>query len=167
MTAIANSQETRPGNPLDLLEELVSANNWNFDRASDVELAVQVSGQWADYHIWSVWHENLRAMYFACHFDCRIPEAKRREVLDLVTMFNEGLWLGHFDYGAKDGAVMFRHTVPLRGTPGASVEQLEDLMDTAVLECERFYPALQLVVWGGQKSAEAMAVATMEPLGTA
>jgi hypothetical protein len=167
MTMIANSHETRPGNPLDILEELVSANNWTFDRASDVELAVQVTGQWADYHIWSVWHEDLRAMYFACHFDCRIPEAKRADVLELLALFNESLWLGHFDYCRKDGAVLFRHTVPLRGTQGASVEQLEDLMDTAVTECERFYPALQLVVWGGQCSSQAMAVATMEPQGTA
>ena len=28
-------------------------------------------------------------------------------------------------------------------------EQLEDLMDTAILECERFYPALQMVLWAG------------------
>jgi hypothetical protein len=167
MTVIANSQETRPGNPLDLLEELVNANNWAADRPSDVELAFQVSGQWADYNVWSVWHEHLRAIYFACHFDCRVPEAKRPPVQDLIALFNEGMWLGHFDFSQKENAVLFRHTVPLRGTPGASVEQLEDLVDTAVTECERFYPALQLVVWGGQCSAQAMAVASMEPVGRA
>jgi hypothetical protein len=167
MTVMADSTESRPGNPLDLLEELVSANNWTFDRASDVELAVQIAGKWADYHIWSVWHADLRAMYFACHFDCRVPDGKRAEVLDLMAMFNENMWLGHFDYSHQEGGVLFRHTVPLRGTQGASVEQLEDLMDTAVTECERFYPALQLVVWAGQPSSQAMAVATLEPQGTA
>ena len=37
----------------------------------------------------------------------------------------------------------------------------------AVTECERFYPALQLVVWGGQSSAEALAAAMMETVGEA
>ena len=167
MIAIAGSGETSPTNPLDLLEELVSANNWTFERASEAELAVQITGTWADYHIWTVWHEELRAMYFACHFDCRVPAAKRSDVLDLLALFNENLWLGHFDYSHGEGRVLFRHTVPLRGTQGASVEQLEDLMDTAVAECERFYPALQLVVWADQPGSHAMAVATLEPQGTA
>ena len=38
-------------NPLDLLEELVSANEWAHDRSSEQELVVQVTGQWCDYHL--------------------------------------------------------------------------------------------------------------------
>lgn len=167
MTAVYDPGENSPGNPLDLLEELVTANDWLCDRASEVELAIQVSGRWADYHIWSVWHENLQAIYFACHFDSRVPEAKRGPVSELVNLCNETLWLGHFDYSAKQGSVLYRHTVPLRGTSGASVEQLEDLVDTAVTECERFFPALQMVLWGGQQSSDALAAALMETVGEA
>jgi hypothetical protein len=167
MISLADAADTHPGNPIDLLEELVAANDWAFDRPSDVEMAIQVQGNWVDYHLWSVWDEDVKAMFFACHFDFRVPQTKRREVQDLVARFNEKLWLGHFDHGSDDGAVLFRHTVPLRGTSGVSVEQLEDLVDTAVSECERFYPALQLVVWGGQSSADAIAAAMMETAGTA
>ncbi len=167
MPAVFDTERMHPGNPLDLLEELVSANDWAFDRASDVELAIHVTGRWADYHIWSVWHEDLQAMYFACHVDTRVPEAKRSAVRELVNLCNETLWLGHFDYSQKDGAVLFRHTVPLRGTTGASVEQLEDLIDTAVTECERLFPALQMVVWGGQTSSDAIAAALMDTVGEA
>lgn len=167
MISLANLDEARPGNPIDLLEELVSANDWVFDRPSEVELAIQVQGHWVDYQLWSVWDEATKAMYFACHFDFRVPSGKRREAQELVALFNEKLWLGHFDYTADDGSVLFRHTIPLRGTQGISVEQLEDLVDAAVSECERFYPALQLVVWGGQPSAEALAAAMMETLGEA
>jgi hypothetical protein len=62
---------------------------------------------------------------------------------------------------------MFRHTIPLRGMPGASIEQLEDVVDTALTECERFYPALQLVVWGGRSVSEAIAAAHMDTIGEA
>ena len=63
--------------------------------------------------------------------------------------------------------VLYRHTVLLRGLRGASVEQLEDLVDAAVNECERFYPALQMVVWGGRSVDEALSAALMETVGEA
>ena len=37
-------------------------------------------------------------------------------------------------------------------SPGASAEQIEDLVEIALSECERFYPAFQLVVWGGKNA---------------
>ena len=40
-------------------------------------------------------------------------------------------------------------------------------MDTAAIECERFYPALQLVVWGGRSVADAIATAVMDTHGEA
>lgn len=167
MTILAGNFDDHPGNPLDILEELVTANDWSFSRDSDFELAIQVRGQWVDYHILSIWHEELSAIYFACHFDARVPSDKRRQAQELIALFNEKLWLGHFDYAADDGALYFRHTVPLRGTRGASVEQLEDLVDTAVMECDRFYPALQRVIWGGQSGPEAVAAAMMDTVGEA
>ena len=39
---------TTQQNPLDLLEEIVGANDWAFDRASVDELAVEISGRWCD-----------------------------------------------------------------------------------------------------------------------
>ena len=36
-------------NPLDLLEEIVGAYDWTFERASDDELTVGYPGQWCDY----------------------------------------------------------------------------------------------------------------------
>jgi len=55
----------------------------------------------------------------------------------------------------------------LRGAPGASAEQIEDLVDIALTECERFYPAFQFVVWGGKSAEEAIAQAMIDPIGEA
>src|SRR4029077_6224625 len=49
----------------------------------------------------------------------------------------------------------------------ASAEQVEDLVDIAVSECERFYPAFQLVIWGGKSPDDAMTAAIIEPIGEA
>ena len=56
---------------------------------------------------------------------------------------------------------LFRHSVLLRGTPSASVESLEDMVDIAMTECERFYPAFQFVLWGGKTPTDALANAAM------
>ena len=154
-------------NPLDLLEELVSANDWPFDRSSDCELIAEVSGHWCDYHLCFVWQEEVAAILFSCHFDSKVPAAFRPAILELLAAINETLWLGHFELAGEEGVPIFRHTTPLRGLVGASVEQLEDLVDTAVTESERFYPALQMVVWGGRPVTEALQASLMEPVGEA
>lgn len=155
------------GNPLDLLEELVSANEWAFDRPSDCELVVEVEGRWCGYYLLCVWRERLGAISLSCHFDQKTPGKAWPAIYQLLGRVNETLWLGHFDLTSDDGMVMFRHTVLLRGVRGVAVEQLEDLIDTAVGECERFYPALQMVVWGGRPIEEALSAALMETVGEA
>src|SRR3546814_3142863 len=63
--------------------------------------------------------------------------------------------------------ILFRHTIPLRGLPSASVEQLEDLVEATLVECDRIYPALQMVVWGGTPVREALETAMLETVGEA
>lgn len=160
-------EQRHPNNPIDILEELVLANDWPFTRSSDSELAVEVSGRWCCYQLCFLWDEMSQSVHFSSYLDTRVPPPQRPRVHELIGAVNERLWIGHFELGADEGAPIFRHTLPLRGTFGASAEQLEDLMDTAAIECERFYPALQLVVWGGQSVPDAIASAVMDTLGEA
>ena len=154
-------------NPIDLLEELVRANDWTFERPSDSELMVEVEGRWCGYYLLFIWRGDVGAICFSCHFDQKTPTHSWPSVYQLIGRVNEALWLGHFDLTSDEGLVLFRHTVLLRGLRGASVEQLEDLVDGAVGECERFYPALQMVVWGGRPVDEALSAVLMETVGEA
>ena len=82
-------------------------------------------------------------------------------------MVNERLWLGHFGLWTEEGVPMFRHAVLLRGLGGASMEQIEDLVDIALSECERFYPAFQFVIWGGKSAPDAISAALLDTVGEA
>jgi hypothetical protein len=164
--ALEETREPSP-NPLDIVEEIVAANQWPFDRASEEELVVEISGKWCDYRLYFMWRDDVSALHFTCAFDARVPAPRRRDVHDLLAMVNEKLWLGHFEVSFDEGMPMFRHTVPLRGLTGASVEQLEDLVDSAFTECERFFPAFQFVIWGGKSASEALAAALFETVGEA
>jgi len=154
-------------NPLDVVEQVVSANDWAFDRRSEDEMAVEVPGKWCDYSLYFAWRQDASALHFTCAFDMRVQQAKRRETNDLLAQVNEKLWLGHFGLWADQGVPMFRHAILLRGNGSASSEQIEDLVDIALSECERFYPAFQFVIWGGKSVDEAIAAALLDTVGEA
>ncbi len=93
--------------------------------------------------------------------------ARRGALYELLALANEKLWIGHFGMDSDDGMPLFRHSVLLRGAPGASAESLEDMVDIAITECERFFPAFQFVLWGGKPPAEALQAAMLECVGEA
>jgi hypothetical protein len=99
--------------------------------------------------------------------DLEVPKKSQPGVFELLAVINAKLWLGHFDLCTESGFPMFRHAALLRGTPGASIEQLEDLVEIAVNECERFYPAFQLVIGSDVAAEAAIAAAIIEPIGEA
>ncbi len=154
-------------NPLDIVEEIVGGYDWSFERFSDEELLAGCSGQWCDYSLHFSWRDDLSAMHLASTIDLRFPAARRGSVYELLAVINSKLWLGHFDLAADASLPVFRHAVLFRGSRGATVEQLEDLVDIAVAECERFYPAFQYVAWAGKDPDEAVAAALIETVGEA
>src|SRR5437899_4999671 len=90
------------GNPIDLVEEIVVANDWAHDRASEEELIVEISGRWCDYRMYFLWQEELSALHFSCGFDMKVPKRRRGPLYELLALANERLWLGHFDLAGGD-----------------------------------------------------------------
>lgn len=155
-------------NPLDLAEELIEGRNWLVDRPAEEELIAEVEGSWCNMRIWFAWQPDLDALMFTCAYDTKIATHARPKIHPLLAAINERLWLGHFDVGAEDGVVMFRHGLLLRGNKqGVPVEQIEDLIDIAISECNRFYPAFQSVLWGGASIEHALTTALLDTVGEA
>lgn len=160
-------EQTSSSNPLDILEEIVTANEWLFDRTGDDELIVELAGRWCHYRMFFVWQREIGALQFTCQFDMKVPDAKRGDVNDLLALLNNRMWLGHFDLELQQNTPLFRYTVLARGGRMPGVEMLEDLVEIALTECERFYPAFQFVIWGGKRAGEAMAASMIEVAGQA
>src|SRR6185437_13341303 len=159
------SAESAAANPLDLVEQFVAANEWPFDRRNEEEIAVEVPGKWCDYSLYFAWREDVGAMHFTCAFDMKIQAQRRTQVHELLAVLNERLWLGHFGLWSEEGVPMFRHAVLLRGLNSVGIEQIEDLVDVALSECERFYPAFQFVIWGGKSADEAISASLLDTVG--
>src|SRR3954467_530590 len=157
----------RDSNPVDVVERLASLHDWSFDRAGDDEIAISVRGRWTDYHVSFTWMDDIEALHLACAFDLKVPEPRRSEVLALIALINEQLWVGHFDMWTKDGIVMFRHALLLAGGGEVAGRQCEALLDAALDTSERYFQAFQFVVWAGKSARESLDAAMFETAGEA
>jgi len=166
MAHIAFAEEPRI-NPLDVVEGLAAVNDWSFERVSDDEITILVTGKWTDYQVSYTWMDDIEALHLACAFDLRVPERRRAEAQALISLINERLWIGHFDLWTGEGMLMFRHALVLPGGAQASNRQCEALLATALDACERYFSAFQFVVWAGKNAREALDAAMFETSGEA
>ncbi|MEO5373001.1 MAG: YbjN domain-containing protein [Alphaproteobacteria bacterium] len=167
MRASAVRVEQAAVNPLDMVEEIVHAHDWAFDRRSDEEMAVEVPGHWSTYSLYFAWSEELRALHLSSAMDIRVPDRRRAAMYEVLAMINERLWLGHFALWDDESMPMFRHSVLVRGGSPLSQDHVEDLVDVAMNECERYYPVFQFVIWGGKSAREALTSAMLDTVGEA
>ena len=157
----------RSEHPLDVVERLASINDWTFDRVEDDEMSISVAGAWTEYHIAFTWIEDMEAVHVACAFDLKVPERRRAELLQLVSLLNEQLWVGHFDLWSAQNVVMFRHALLLSGGAEPTRSQYESMLRTAIDACERHYQAFQFVLWAGKSAREALDSVLFETEGEA
>ena len=68
--------ENEDDSPLDIIEHLVVANDWVFERPNNQEIAIQVPGRWCDYNIYFAWNSSASAMHFSLAVDNRVPRKR-------------------------------------------------------------------------------------------
>ena len=154
-------------NPIDAVEEVVLSHEWSFDRQGEHEMAVQVAGQWCDMHMWFAWRAETRSLFYTCALDMRVPDNRRGAVYPLLAKINERLWLGHFELWSEEGWPTFRHTLVAGPDAAIPTAVVEEMVDSARGECDRFYPAFQFVIWGGKSADGAIEAALIDAAGEA
>jgi hypothetical protein len=163
-----DEEDGRAGNaPIDMLEAYFGAHGWSCDRMGDDEVAATVQGSWAQYELRGIWRGEDRVLQFLALPDVRVPAEKRGAVYEALGLINEQLWLGHFELWAASGIALYRNAMLIDGDAGLALEQAETLIETAIEECDRFYPVFQFVLWGDKSPADAIAAAMIETHGEA
>lgn len=161
-------------NPLDSIEEVMLNNDWTFDRRDNDQMSVTVTGKSGSYNMAFVWQEEYSAMQFCCAPDVTIHPTKMDEAAQILNKINSTLWLGHFDVRAEKlsstdktaGVPCFRHTSLFRGMNETSgVEHIEDLIDIALSECERYAMTFDLLSKTGANKNTEMSLAMMDVAG--
>ena len=153
--------------PIDIVEHLAEHHDWDFDRIGDDQIAMAVEAQWRTYSItlaWSGYDETLRLV---CTFEMDPPEEKLMQLYELLNSINDQCWAGSFTYWREQKMMVYRYGLILSGGHVAGPDQIDTMINAAVMSAERYYPAVQLVVWGDQTAKQAMQVAIAEAYGRA
>jgi hypothetical protein len=160
--------EREPTAPIEMLESYFAAHGWTHER-DDEEIVARVKGSWAEYELRAIWREEDGVLQFLAFPDVRVTEERRPAIYETLGLVNEQLWIGHFELWSSSGILLFRNAVMIDGDhePSLTLEGAELLIESAIDECERFYPVFQFVLWGGKTPREAIAAALIETRGEA
>ena len=155
-------------NPLDSVEEILTAHNWVFNRMNDDELMVRVTGKNCDYRLFFIWQEDMNALQFCCQYDLLIKDSNITSAARALMHINENLWMGHFDVPKDTNIPSFRHTCLLRGLNGSSgIEHIEDLVDISLAQCERYYSTFHFLAHTMLADDQVLSLALMDTSGEA
>ncbi len=153
--------------PIDIVETLAEHHAWDFDRVGDDQIAMAIEAQWRTYSItlaWSPYDETLRLI---CSFEMDPPKDRLPALFETLNAANDKCWAGGFTLWAEQELMVYKYGLVLTGGEVAGAAQINHLVDVAVSNCERFYPAFQLVCWGDETPEAAMRVAIEQAFGTA
>lgn len=153
--------------PLDVVERVLVAENLEFDRTDDGDLAFALTGDWKDFELWFAWRPEADCLQLCLSMDMKAGTALRSSAHALINLINQRVWLGHFEVWAEDGEVVFRHALSLPDGERPSMAQTASMIDAAMEAADRFYPAFDFLMNGEKTPEEAMAACMFETMGHA
>lgn len=153
--------------PCDLLEEIFESNSWPFERYGENEITIDVSGDWCNYRLYFYWNDTRECFFTSARISLKLPEGDLRQYAYLLQLLNAQMNMGHVDISPIDGCPTWRLTVPVRGMGTITREMIEDIIDSALDECDKTYPAFQLYLFGKHSPEEAVNSVMFETTGMA
>ena len=149
-------------NPIDVFIRLATAEHYDFERVDLNELHMSIPGLWCDHDVSVTWNMGTEQVQIFLLFDGRTPGGRSDDICRLLSLINERLVAGHFDYWDKNQAMVYRNSTSLRGGANLRMEQAMDLLALAMDAAERGYPACQYVIWAGKSPEDALTSALVD-----
>lgn len=153
--------------PIEMLAALFKARGWPSEVTPHGEVTSEVQGSWTKYQLRAIWRAEDNVLQLMCFPDIRLSEPKRATTYELLSLINEQMWVGHFDIWSSGDVLLYRHGAMLGPNGMLSLDQAQSVVETAIDECDRFYPAFQFVMWGDKTPHDALVSAMVDAAGEA
>ena len=147
--------DTSLAHPIDLVTRFVARHDWLVRQQDRDAIIAEIPGRWSDYQLAVSWQDGEETMQVVCRIDVRAEQAQVGEIALLAALLNQQLYIGHLALDMSTCELELRHTLALRGAGGATPEQVEDVVDIMLGECEQVYPAIYQVVTGALNAGDA------------
>ena len=149
-------------NPLDVFLRICIAEGYDHERVDINELHISLPGLWCEHDVSLTWNAATEQMQVFLLFEGRMPGGRSDDICRLMSLLNESLAAGHFDYWDKNRSLVYRDSASLRGGAKLGTEQGLDMLAHALDAAERGYPACQYVIWAGKSPEDAMTSALVD-----
>ena len=166
MTFSVTLQEEPAANPLDLVEQFVTANDWPFDRRSDDEMAVEVPGTMV--RLQPLLRLARRYWRIALHLRLRHegPDHQEGSRPRTCSPWSTNVFgLAISACGTKKACRCSAMPRCCAAPGGASMEQIEDLVDIAAQRMRALLSGLSVRHLGRQVGPDAMSAALLDTVG--
>lgn len=131
-------------NPLDMVEDALICQDWDYTRVDETCLRVETFGAKAHYTLTFNWDDKTGALAMRCRPDMTICKSRLGDAALAINRINNGLWFGHFEIDSATNAPVFRHIALYRGFVESGYEHMEEIIILALNECERHAHLLSL-----------------------
>lgn len=143
-------------NPLDVFERIAIADHYDYERLDVFEVNISLPGRWGYYDLSLRWNAAEEQIQIFLVLESRSPWGRSDNICRLMSLLNERMRAGHFDYWERNSSMVYRHSVSLRGGAKLGIEQAMDIISMAVEAAECGFPASQYVIWAGKTPEDAI-----------
>ncbi|MDI9313825.1 MAG: YbjN domain-containing protein [Hydrotalea sp.] len=162
-----SNKDSGKQDPIGMIANYFEEQSWHFERFDSNSLLLDIAGEWCRYRFYFSYIPERQFFYVTARIELPIPEKTKGYYSFLLQGLNESMRLGHVDLSPDDHKPVWRFLLPLRGSPNLTLGQLADVLEEALYECDKIYPAFQLFVWGGYNADEAVSSVLFPVMGSA
>ena len=155
MTSIFTDLTDSQSHPINLLEEIIISKNWVFERPIEDEIYIEVPTKYSNLIVQVTWLKNQGRIEIKSFFYNKMDFSDNIEIYKLLNLINNRINYGHFIIN-ENSFPTFKNSIIIKDYKNIKFDLLKELLNYAILESERFFPILQLVLWGGKKAEEAI-----------
>ncbi len=132
--------------PIAALEVIAEENKWPLEKHADDEASFDCIGRWGELTMNFLWQDEFQSLQLCCLSDLKVTTDKRDAVRGMLYEVNRKTWAGFFTLDDSEDYVVFRYTSLMRQMSGDVQEHIEDMLEIALAEMDRFHPAFQSVL---------------------
>ena len=153
-----------PENPIDKVEDFLNSHQYAPERRGSNEVVVEVQGKWNNMLVFFSFEASMQCLHISCLMNIEAKIENKSKIFELLALVNDGLWVGHFSYWTEQKMPVFRHSIFCNH----QIEnQITQIFEIAVKECERFYPIFNVVLNKGMEPTQALYPLLLETQGQA
>lgn len=166
MREALNTAANKP-NPIDVVETILNHQSYTLERRSLNEVVVEVQGKWNNMLVFFSWQESMQCLHISCLMDVEGKRDENHKIFELLALINEDIWVGHFSYWAEKQMPVFRHSIFCNQQNPHFCNQIAQVFEIAIRECERMYPIFNVVLTKGMNPSQALMPLSMLTVGEA